>query len=100
MYFRLYLWGSQPLYQIEMKHSSRSSAAVSVPLSSYSFTEIAVVSLVAMVAMVAAVAVVAQPALLVAVAAVAVAVRMRRVVTVPVGRARDRLMTPRRPAAK
>ena len=83
-----------------MKHSSRSSAAVSVPLSSYSLTEVAAVSLVAMVAMVALVALVVQPAVLVALAAVALALRMPRVVTVPVGRARDRLTAPRPPAAK
>lgn len=83
-----------------MTHSSRSSAAVSDPVSSYSLTEIAAVSLVAMVAMVGLVAVASQPALLVGLAAVAVALRMRRVVTAPVSRVRERLGAPRRPAVK
>ncbi|WP_459191168.1 hypothetical protein [Halosimplex sp. J119] len=84
-----------------MQHSSRGSTAVSAPLAAYGIGQVLVVSLAAMLVTVALVAVVAQPALGVGLAVAAVAVRARRVVTVPLSRrAHDRLRVEQRASAK
>ncbi|WP_436926302.1 hypothetical protein [Halosimplex amylolyticum] len=84
-----------------MRQHSRGSAAVSAPLASYGLGQLVAASLVAMVVTVALVALVARPELVVGLAVVALAVRARRVVTVPLSRrAHERLAVEHRPSAK